>query len=117
MSKGTYALLSSGKNDRAASFHEVDGSWVEVFPGMDTFIWSDEDQDIEELEAPYDVFHVVDGRSGACIGRGLDREMAIESAKTNTRARGRGGMLDSITKTIARYGLSPSYITEGGRGA
>lgn len=105
MSKETYALLSSGKNNRAASFHKVDGSWVEIFPDMDTFIWSD-----------YDVFHVVDGRSGICIGRGFDREMAIESAETNRRSRGRGGVLDAITKTIARYGLSPSYITEGGRG-
>ncbi len=114
MSKRTYTLLSPGKNEKTASFHEVDGSWIEIFPGMDTFVWSDEDQDIEELEAPYDVFHVVDGRSGICIGRGLNREMAIESAEINRRSRGRGGMLDAITKTIARYGLSPSYITEGG---
>ncbi len=105
----TFSLLAVNDDESAATFHEVDGEWIEVITGVETFIWSDQDEDIYGLDGSFDVFHLVEARSGICIGRGLDREMAIESAIRSDIAYGRGGLQRVIQKTIQRYGLSPAF--------
>ncbi len=108
-SRKTFSLLALNGDSKNASFHEVDGEWIDALTGIEAFIWSDQDEDIEGLNGQFDVFHVVEGRSGLCIGRGLFKEEAIESAKTNTRSRGRKNLDNAIKKTIDDYGLSPAY--------
>ncbi len=114
MKRKTFSLLCPGGDGGLASFQEVDGKWIEVLPGMMTFIWSDEDEDVYGLDGPFDVFHLVEGRSGVCIGRGLDEAEAIESAEVMNRSRGRDGLSIMIRNAIERYGISPAFRKEEG---
>lgn len=107
--KKTFSLLCINGKPDTASFYEVDGEWIEVFHDMETFIWWDEDEDVERIHGTFEVYHIVHGESGICIGRGFDKEMAIESARVLKRSRGRDGLNLAIKKTIRKYGLSPAF--------
>ena len=110
----TYTLLHPMNDRETAAFHEVPGKWIDVIPGWETFIWSDEDQDLEGLEAPFDVFHLVEARSGRCFGRGFDEEQAIESGKAHIANRGKVNLYIEIQNSISKYGISPAFrIQEG----
>lgn len=112
MDRKTFSLLSENGDESIASFHEVDGTWIHPITGVDTFIWSDMDEDICEIHGPFEVFHVVEARSGICIGRGFHEEEAIDSAKCNVRCRGRESLHAKVIETIRRYGMSPAYRVE-----
>lgn len=109
MGRKIFSLLCPEGDKGKARFQEVDGKWIEVFPELMTFIWSDQDEDVEGIHGPFEVFHVVEGRSGVCIGRGFFEEEAIESARVQERSRGRVGLRVMLEDMILKHGLSPAF--------
>lgn len=88
---------------------EVDGMASSIVPWLQTFWYSEEDQDIEGKEAPFDIYHVCESRSGFAIATELTKFDVLISARRMILATGRQTILKMFNSKIIEFGFSPLY--------
>lgn len=102
-----YRYIADKKGN--GEFEEIQGEVVDCVPWLETFIYMEEDRDSLRRHGPFEVYNVVEARSGWCVGRAFDRESAIKDAKAELKLHGKEASLAVFKKTIAETGLSPLY--------
>lgn len=92
------------KDDPKSKFVKLEGEKIDLFPDLDTFMYSDEDQDIEGAHPPFDVYHIVEACSGLAFAHGLFPLEAKQNAKKKYPPK------QAIVNAVRKYGLSPAYL-------
>lgn len=90
-------------------WEEVDAEALAPMYGYGVFLYSDEDQDIDHDNAPFEVFHVIEERSGLAFGHGFDKKSAVESADAQVVEHGKAEVDRLIAYSVEAYGESSSY--------
>jgi len=102
--------IRAGIKGRDLQWREVDGERVEVVDWLGTFIYEDEDQDVQGHDGTFPVYNICELRTGYRIAYSVvSKEEAIEKARQALAKRSVGPVLRLLENIFRKQGPSPFY--------